>query len=97
MISLGQSSLYASLHLPQTPAEIIPGRINGNRPSPTTIGAARALPLRVDPLLRSLSLPPDPKNRLPGELSTFPALFPLVSSPERCHTPPARLGPDHLA
>jgi len=73
-------------------------------PRPTTIGAARALPLHVDPLLLSLFLAPDPKNRLPGEPSTFPALFPLrlLAGALPLAAPAPRsgssgLGPDHPA
>ena len=119
MISFGQSSLYASLHLPQTPAEIIPGRINGNRPSsgfpnprpsffsakstgidPSPVGhhwSHSKLRATIDLLPPAISPRLGPQESIPGEPSTFPTLFPMVSSPEHCHTRPARPGPDHLA
>ena len=51
----------------------------------------------IDLLPPAVSPRPGPHKSIPGEPSTFPALFPIVSSPERCHTPPARPGSDHLA
>ena len=92
MFSLGQTSLYASLNLPQPLAKLLLGPIDGNRSS----SGRSPLELSIC-TLRAFLLASDPKNRFPGEPSTFPALFPIVSSPEHCHTPPARPGPDHLA
>ena len=74
---------------------------------PVTIGAVRSSGPPSICSLRPFPLAPDPKNRFSGEPSIFPALFLVVSSPERYHTPPARrrpprsgsfgLGPDHPA
>ena len=79
------------LHLLQPLAELLPSRIEGNRRlhRRPPLEHRRAPPPHVDPRLRPSSAQTDPKNRFPGEPSTFPALFPEASLPERRHMPHA--------
>ena len=74
-----------------------PNRRQSKLLRPFTIGAAQSLRPPSICSLRPFLLAPDPKNRFPVSPQPSPPLFPLVYSPERCHTPPARPGPDHLA
>ena len=74
-----------------------PNRRQSKLLRPFTIGAARSLGPPLICSLRPFLLAPDPKNRFPVRPQHSPPLFPLVYSPEHCHTPPARPGPDHLA
>ena len=86
------------LHLPQPLAKLLLGPIDGNRSSS---GRSPLEPLdawaAIDLLPPVVSPRPGPQESIPGEPSTSPTLFPMISSSKHCHTPPARPSPDHLA
>ena len=109
MISLGQSSLYASLHLPQTPAEIIPGRINRNRPSSgrsplepleawvrhRSAPSGRFSSHRIPRIDSPVSPQPSPPIPRPFPLSFLTGALPHAARVPRSGS--SGLGPDHPA